>query len=242
MRLTGMVVANQPATVNVNFSGTVSGSTTPNATGYFSFTTGTASLGTVYAVGIDQQQQSSNTAQSSVAVAPPTLTLNITYMTQRTVTLSGTVSSIDAGGRTVTFSGVATGSAVTTSNGMFSYTTQASALGNIQAVTTDLWGQTSSSVQVTVASNDPSITNFAAVHGIGTVWTFQGRVIDESASGLTITFAGIPSLANRTTTVGQDGWFYLTIELQEGEEGVVTAETIDWWGLESNEAQTTVFI
>lgn len=242
VQLSGMVNASQPANVNLTFSGAVSGSTTPNAMGYFSFMTGTAGLGTVYAVGVDQQQQSSNTAQATVAVAAPTLTLNLMCLSQRTVMLSGMVNSIDAGGRTITFSGVVTGSVVTASNGTFSYSAQASALGSIQASTSDLWGQASNAPQVSVASSAPAIASFAAVHGVGTFWTFQGRVTDECAVGLTVTFGGLPSLANRTATVGANGWFYLTIALQEGEEGTATAETTDWWGLDSNEAQTTVYI
>jgi len=52
------------------------------------------------------------------------------------------------------------GSTVVNADGTFSLTAQASALGTIQAVTEDVWGQSSNTAQVTVASNVPTFTQF----------------------------------------------------------------------------------
>ena len=54
---------------------------------------------------------------------------------------------------------------VTASDGTFSYTAQASSLGNVQATTVDLWAQTSNTAQVAVADSAPTISNFKGVQG-----------------------------------------------------------------------------
>jgi hypothetical protein len=240
VQLSGHVTADQPTGVNVTFTGAASGSTTTDSSGNYNYSTSTAVLGVVYAVGVDQQQQTSNTAQASIAVTAPSLALTISYGTQRTVTLSGQATGIDAGSLTISFSGVVSGTASTNSSGVFQFTTQASSLGNIQASTTDSWGQASNTPQVTVSSNAPQIVDFTATLQVGNVWLFQGEVTDESPQGLVVTFGNLPSLVGVTTTVGANGWFSISITLQNGEQGVATAQTTDWWGLNSNVAQALV--
>jgi len=240
VQLSGMLNDTEPANATVTFSGAATGTTTTNSYGMYSLTTGDAVLGTVYAVAVDQQGQSSNTAQATIAVTPPSLTLMVAYGTQTTVTLSGQLTDIDQGSQTITISGVASGSVVTASNGSYSLTTQATALGTVQASTTDSWGQASNTAQVTLTSNPPQITNFAAIEEPGNMWTFQGQVTDQSPQGLTVTFSGLPSLDGQTATVGANGWFYLTITLGSGESGIACAQTTDCWGQASNVAQSSV--
>lgn len=240
VQLNGSVLADQLQGVSITFSGAASGSTTTNASGNFSYSTSTASLGTVYAVGVDQQQQQSSPASTIISVTPPSLTLSLSYGSGCTITLSGQLTGIDQGYRPITISGVASGTVNTNSSGAFSYTTDASALGNAQASTVDLWGQASNTPQVTVTSNAPVIHDFTAICESGNLWTFRGRVVDESAPGLTVTLGGLPSLASVTATVASDGWFTRSALLQTGEEGTATAITTDWWGLDSNTALAIV--
>jgi hypothetical protein len=232
--LTGTVTDGNPASVRITFSGAATGSTMANSTGAFSFTTGNASLGTVSAVGVDGQNQTSNTATASIAKPVPSMTLNLAYGSRRSVTLSGTVSDLDAASLTVTFTGVVNSSVATDGSGAFSLTTDASALGWVNATTTDLWGQTSSTVSVNVYSRPPQIRGFNATGGLGNIWTFSGWVDDESPADLIVRLGGIPSLNNVTVTVQPDATFSYVATLQSGEHGWASAATTDWWGLNSN--------
>lgn len=232
VQLSGSITGGDASGLMVMFTGAVSGSTSADASGNFSYTTTQASLGTVSASGLN-----TDTATATVAVTPPSFSsLAITYGSQRSVTVTGTLNSLDASGRTVSFGGVAMGSATTNSSGYFTFTGTASALGTINVSETDLWGQQSSAASVTVASSAPQIVNFAAGNPIGNYWTFSGSVTDESAPGMTINFGGLAGLVGRTTTVQADGTFSFTILLPEGVEGTATAITTDWWGLDSQMA------
>jgi hypothetical protein len=234
--LSGSVDDPNPAGLTVNFDGTVSGSTTCDANGNFSYLTSDAALGSIMAVASDSAGLCSGRAWTILSVPPPILTLTITYGSQRTVTLAGQVTDLDAAGRTVTFSGVVSGSAVTGADGKFTLTTQASALGNVQSSTVDLWGQSSNTAQVTVASAPPVISNLTVYQANANTWVITGSVADESAAGLVIQFSGLASLAGKTAVVGANGTFSLTFQLQPGEQGEVYAQTADWWGLNSNQA------
>jgi hypothetical protein len=240
VELAGTVTDSDPATVTITFSGVVSASTTANASGSFDCAAQASGLGTVSAVGADTLGLTSNTAQATITSAAPTLTLAIAYGAQRTITLSGQVTDAQAGACTVQFTGVATGSTTTNADGTYRLTVSASQLGTVQAVAQDPWGQKSAAAQLSVTSAAPSITNFQAIRGTLNVWTFQGQVTDESAQGLVVRFGGLPSLAGYTATVRSDGWFYLTVELPDGEQGTASAQTTDWWGLDSNESLTDV--
>jgi hypothetical protein len=226
-----------PASVVLTFSGVVSGTTTPDAAGHFSLAAEASGLGTVSAVGVDNENLSSNTAQAAVTSNAPAVTLNISYGQQRLVTLSGQVSDESPGGRTVVFAGVVQGSAVTAADGTYSFTAEASGLGSVQANTTDPWGLASNTAQRDVTSNPPSIVDFQAVVGIGNMWTFSGRVVDECPGGLIVRFEG---LIEGQTAAQPDGMFFFTIQIPDGASGGVAAQTTDWWGLDSNIAEVFV--
>lgn len=166
----------------------------------------------------------------------PTIQMMVTYGAQRTITLTGRVFDLNPGGLTVNFTGVVNSSAVTGPDGSFSLTTQASTLGTVEAVTKNAQGVASDKVTVLIVSGTPTISNFAAAQGFENQWTFTGKVTDESADGLVVSLGGLDSLQGQTIAVGADGWFRITIQLQEGETGVATALTTDWWGLTSQEA------
>jgi hypothetical protein len=86
----------------------------------------------------------------------------------------------------------------------------------------------------------PVITEFHASEGEGGWWTFSGVVVADNPWGLTVRFGGLSSLQGQTTDVQGDGTFQLTIRLQNGEEGLATAQTTDWQGRDSNLAQDYV--
>jgi hypothetical protein len=192
---------------------------------------------TAYSAPINGGGGSGGGSQGSTA---PTISLSVTYNGKTNVTLSGTVTDLYASpaGLTVTISGVVNGSAVTDSNGNFTLTTNASALGVVNASTIDSRGVGSNVASVTLQANPPVISNFAAVGGANQMYTFSGTVTDQTPAGLVIAFGGIPSLANKTTTVNADGSFSLTVQLQcDGtDNGFASAQTTNWWGLQSNVA------
>ena len=53
----------------------------------------------------------------------------------------------------------------------------------------------------------PVIVDFTAVQESGNSWTFRGRVTGRKLRNLTVQLGGIPSLAGRTATVDESGWF-----------------------------------
>ncbi len=229
VQLSGAVTGGNVAGVSLSFSGAVTGNVTTDSTGNFSYTTSQATLGSVSVTGTGTDMASAN-----IAVAAPSFSsLSISYGTQRTVTVSGTLVSIDASSRTVSLSGAASASGVTNSSGFFSVTTTATALGMISVSATDLWGQASAPASVMATSTAPVIQNFSGTSGANNIWTFTGNVVDESAPGLTITFGGIGALVGRTTTVQSNGTFFFTIQLPEGASGAASALTTDWWGQNS---------
>jgi len=262
VQLSGTVTGGQVAGLQLQFTGAVSGVTTTDTNGNFSYTTSQASLGTVYAAGLSDAQttdtdtngnyttsqaslgtvyaaglsnaKSTDTAQATIAVAAPALSLSISYGSQHNVTLSGQLTDLDAGSGSVSISGVAGGTAVTDSSGNFSLTTTASALGEVDATATDAWGQVSNIATVMVSDTAPVIQNFAVIRGAGNTWTFQGSVVAGYAEGLVVTFGGHSSIAEQTATVGADGTFSVTLTLPPGAYFCASAITTDWWGLDSD--------
>jgi hypothetical protein len=232
VELRGTISDTNPTSVQVNFTGVAIGSVYADANGFFDVKTNASGLGTVNASAIDN---SGNVAGASGQVTDmaPSMTLNFTNGPNKQVTLSGKVTDAQPGGMTVTFSGVATGSVVTNADGTFSKTLTATALGTIYATTQDVWGLSSAAAQVTVTNSAPSITLFAN-NVSGNLWTFSGKVMDEYAPGLTVTFSGTPSVDGKTVIVQSDGTFSLTVTLQPGETGWIYATTTDWWGVQSN--------
>lgn len=169
----------------------------------------------------------------------PSLSLSVSYGSGRMVTLTGQVSDSAPGSLTVSFTGKVVGSVVTNTDGTFSGTFEATALGLVSATVTNGLGFASSAASVTLVSNAPVISAFLATFETQT-WVFTGRVTDESATGLVVHFSGLPSLEGKTAVVQADGTFQLIVLLQQGEEGTALAKATDWWGLDSNEASFVI--
>jgi hypothetical protein len=175
---------------------------------------------------------------------PTGLTLMVAYGPGRTITISGQVLGAEVGNRVVELSGVVPNGtqATTDGTGHFSVTVEVPRLGNI--VGTVSYNGTTVTEQITMTNNAPTITDFVAIAGPANIWTFQGRVTDESHHNLTVMFGGEPdSIQGHTATVEEDGWFYLTLELDgtQNDNGEVHASVTDWWGRISNFVSTRVF-
>jgi hypothetical protein len=234
VQLSGMMSDSVPGGATVSFSGAASGTTATDPTGHFSYLTSNASLGQVDAVALDRFGQLSNTATTNISVSAPAITLNYTYGTGGMITLFGTVTDIDAGWRTVTFSGALNTTVTTRSDGSFSLTTQ-TGIGNIQATAMDLWGLTSAAAQVSINPTPPVITDFTGVQGANNCWTFSGKVTAQEPAGMMVALDGLPDL-HTVAQVKPDGTWSVTVQLAMGEKGTATANTTDWWGQQATEA------
>ena len=146
--------------------------------------------------------------------------MSLVYDSAQTVTLSGSVSDIDATGETVTFSGLVSGSAVTDVYGNFSYTTNVSGPGAIYATATDLWGQTSNIAEADVTPAPTVTLNTQILPGHEVELT--GNVSGAYAAGATITFSGA---ANGTATADANGNF--TFTTSAASLGAVSAVAVD---------------
>lgn len=241
VQLNGQVTDSNPASVQITISGVVSGTTTADSSGYFSFVGTASEQGTISAVGVDGDGLTSNTAQTQVAVSNPTISeFQIEDVVHRNVTIVGTVTDEDPAGLTVTVSGAVSGSMVTDNNGVFSAILPASALGSIQAVVTDSWGLTSATAKVTLTAVPPDIEDFGAANTAGNWWTISGYIPGPNTQGEIVTFSGFPAVNGLTATVDSTGHFYLTLQLPANTDAAVYAYATDWWGQESNEAGTLI--
>jgi hypothetical protein len=73
----------------------------------------------------------------------------------------------------------------------------------------------------------PQIVNFGGVEVQQGWYYFTGQVQGGTVGGLTISFAGVPSLAGQTAVTNADGTFSLLVQVQtDGSDyGTVTAQT-----------------
>jgi hypothetical protein len=234
-RLTGSVTDNFLQGIRVNFGGAVSGNATTDANGNFLYETQNATLGTVNAVAIDQMNACSATMSVSLSTPAPTVTLNFSYLKEGNIQLTGSVTSVDMN-LTVSFSGVATGSTTSDQNGNFSLITKPTKPGIIQAVATDIWGNTSNAGTVNFNPQPPTVTNFQGMPGPNDSWTFSGTVTAPETPNQLVHLGGFAPLTSQTVTVGNDGTFSVTVYLDSNASGWATAESDDWWGQQSNKA------
>ncbi len=170
----------------------------------------------------------------------PVLHFTVSQAPQHMINVAGTVVTDAPGSSTVSFTGIATFLVATNSQGVFTGQGYAFSLGELDGQATDSQGNQSDTVAVTLSNDAPQITSFQAVQGFGNFWTFQGTVADEAPGGLTVTLGGLPSLQGQTATVNSDGTFSLTVDLGADDSGTATAQTVDWWSVSSNLAETIV--
>jgi hypothetical protein len=171
---------------------------------------------------------------------PPNITLELQMLQQNQVRLSGRVTDETPAGLTVNFTGVYAGSCLTGSDGRFSFTTPVSSIGSIFGATVDPVGARSNIAKVNVKSSAPVIVAFQAELQEDNVWVISGRVSDESPAGLTVYLNGLGIINNVAVTVRADGTFSYTVSIPADTHGVITAQTTDWFGLNSAIAETYV--
>jgi hypothetical protein len=239
--LSGVLSDNTPSGAKVYFAGAVSGTTTTDSGGNFSFVTTAASLGTVTAYAIDQDGNSSNSASAKIAVAAPLLTMYVSNVSAGTVTVSGSLADIDQEHETVDYSGLASGSVTTDADGNFTFTVSTTAMGNLSAVATDEWGETSNLVTAAVPEQELAITEFSATH-IAPGWSFDGRVVGADVLGaVKVTFGGLSAIAGTSVLAGADGTFCIIQTLAPTVVGNATAVAFDPYAdVLSNVARTYV--
>jgi hypothetical protein len=186
-------------------------------------------------VATDAQNQTSNSVQTQIIDNPPVVqNLMVTATGNgKFVMISGQVQSASPGGLTVSLSGVVTAAPVTNSMGQFSVTTQASALGTVNAATTDVWGVSSATAQAQLTNTAPSATVMAMQTGPNNTLTISGHVSDMVEGGAVVTVGGI---ASGTATTDASGNYSLVV--QASGQGTITATATDVWGLASQLVQT----
>ena len=239
VQLSGVVAGANPGGATVTFSGAVSGSTTTDGSGHYSFTTSAASLGAVYAVATDNAQHPSDTIAPIIALDVPTITLAVSDVTANTVTLSGKLTDLDAAGQTISVTGAPVSSVTTDAEGNFSLTFAPESADTVTVSESDLWGQASNTAAVD-GQSIPLIQNFTATNNGTGSWTFAGIVVGSNVAGLVVTFGGVGPVAGQTATVNADGTFSLTVDMGANANGIVTARTTNQAGQNSNTALASV--
>ena len=87
-------------------------------------------------------------------------------------------------------------------------------------------------------SSAPVISNFYCINDVEDCWTLSGTATDtdDPVQGDVVTFGGVLASYNLTATVGADGVFSISVELDGLQEGTGTAQTTDPHGVLSNVA------
>jgi hypothetical protein len=249
VQLSGIVQSDHPSSTTVNFTGVASGFTNLQADGTFSMTTNANALGIVTAIATDYLL-TSNPLTAQLASATPSATVNVAQHGGHSVTVSGQVTDDSLIGETVQLSGIVNASVMVNSDGSYSYTGQASGLGQVFATAQDVWGLKSASVAATVTNVAPVISNFTVINRGNGNWEFSGRVTDEFAPGMTVRISGLPGTGGSTSlgedgdssggclfvTVGAGGWFNVVANVGNIAGCMISADTIDGWGVASNTA------
>jgi hypothetical protein len=240
VQLIGSANESPPSACPVTFSGVVSGTINTGSDGSFNFITAYSGPGTLSATLV--QGSSSSTVSTAISgpgtsTTAPSISISVSFGTGPRVTISGTITDTNVSGQTVSISGVVSGSATTDVNGNYSLTAHASSLGSVTASFTDSSGQ-SASAKTSIAVPPPQITSFTATQD-GDMWTFSGTVSAQSPQGMIVNIY-VPGVGNESATVGADGSFSLTVSIPPNTSGTATAQTTDWWGQTSNEADAIV--
>ncbi len=228
VELSGVIDDTEPDADTVQFSGVVAGQTTPAEDGSFSLQAEASGLGDITAEALDATGAVFDTASATVSSDPPSVTFSASYSSSNTVVLTGQVSDAQPSGLEVDFSGAVSGSTTADSAGNFTYTAAVPASGDVQATTTNVWGQTSEPASAW-ASAPPTVTLATSYSGQSV--TLSGQVSDDNPGGLTVNFGGAIS---GSAVTAADGSF--SLETSVAASGDVTAATVDGNGLTSNTA------
>ncbi len=237
--VSGTVQDSSPANDTVCFGGVVSGSTTPNSDGTFSFSTQASGVGAISAQAVNQNNQSSKPMFTEITSNVPVITnVNAEQISGDLWYFSGTVSDASPGTCQVQFAAPAESWDGTTlsvnGDGSFGYfATLSGTVGGVSVQATNAWGLQSSTVSFAatggnpVALPGPTITNFTVTYGSNNTITLTGTVQDSSGQPVEVFFSGTPSTNGACTTTDNNGNFSLSIVLDAGETGTVYAEALN---------------
>lgn len=78
----------------------------------------------------------------------------------------------------------------------------------------------------------PEILSFEAVLVVDDYWEFRGEIVDEDSAGCNINFGAL--LDGHSVSVNGDGMFSYVLRLEPDEEGLVSAQSVDAEGAESD--------
>ncbi|HEV3024986.1 MAG TPA: hypothetical protein VGX76_21075 [Pirellulales bacterium] len=236
VNISGHVSDQNPSGILVALSGHVAANVTTNSSGNFSYSGTASSLGTESALATDSQNLSSDTVQTQIVDNPPVVAnLSVAETgSGKNVLVTGQVQSASPGGLTVSLWGEVTASPVTNSSGTFSVTTQAAALGTIDASTTDIWGVGSATTQTQLTNAAPGVTVSATETGPNRTLTVSGHVTDSVEAGAVVTISGIVS---GTATTDSSGNYSLVA--QASGQGTLSVSATDIWGLVSTVVKTS---
>jgi hypothetical protein len=233
----GSVQDEAPSSVQLNFSGVVSGTNWAQYNGQFNAMLNASAVGTVTVTATDTQGQTSAPVSFTFTNAGPGLTVAHEHLQNKRVRVFGTVTDERPGCVTVVFSGKLTGSAVSGYDGSFSFEGTASDLGEIFVRAVDQWGVESAQKRVKLTNSPPTISNFSVAYSPATGWMASGSVADAECNvGLPVTIKDPNCNVLAIVETNLDGCFATAINLAPGLYGSVTARTTDWWGAVSNEA------
>jgi hypothetical protein len=166
--------------------------------------------------------------------APSTLSMDVTYLPNQQVTLSGSLSGADnVANQMINIMGAAQGEATTDDSGNYSITLTASQLGAVTAQTAD---GASNVAQVNLVSNQVFVSLGASCLG-GGYWDIQGQVSSSNLQGVVVTFGGA---ASGQANINPDGSFDITVYTANPQD-VVTATAVNWWGDSTDTASVTIY-
>lgn len=172
----------------------------------------------------------------------PELSVNsIVYDGQAQVTLSGQINYTgDPTEVGIVIEGAVSAFTFANSEGEFSISTNAVAVGEVSFQAMPLEGDPSNLVVLEVVTDAPVVTEFTASGGTtgatSHIWEFAGLIEDEDPEGLVVHFSGsVPTLNAETATVAEDGSFLVVVYLEPYplDTGVAYASVTDWFGVTS---------
>ncbi|HID76459.1 MAG TPA: hypothetical protein EYP56_10735 [Planctomycetaceae bacterium] len=233
--LSGHVADENPQTVLIDVDGVLFGTTYPDASGNFTVTGEAYSVGQISAVAMDEDFLYSDPVFVELTSDLPSITsVEVIYGHHTEVTIKGRVIDEDPDGLTVQFYGVLNGSTTTDENGDFSYYVESgyAELGDVPIYVEDVFGQGGSTTVTLTGDEPPSIINYQTQVDASGMLTVTGTVVDEDPVGLTVVITFLDMQEEVVTD--EDGDFFWYYQMQQGEEGWVSAVAYDWWGLESD--------
>jgi hypothetical protein len=152
------------------------------------------------------------------------------------VSIYGWVSDENRSTVKVNVSGVVNGQADVDPTGYFSFYGQTNTLGEITAQAIDEEQLLSDAVVHELTSDPPELGTLSAKAMMGSWWTVEGMVTDDTTNQLLLTFGGYLEGHSMMVTSGQKFTYYFNFDSKYG-TSLITAFVTDEWGLKSEEQE-----